>query len=157
MNSIIKDNENKIESYKNELKECDNLAYDEKVSKIKEDCLKELNYYTKLYDEGAKLNARYDKFIEAIDDWNCSEDFEPIKEFAIIQCKISKENLDFYESKIANYKRILDCIETGKYYTIQYEIDKYKNTIIENIKSCQDYINRIKEKNDKYVSKKRVL
>lgn len=154
VNSIIKDNENKIESYKNELKEYDNLAYDEKVSKIKEDCLKELNYYTKLHDEGAKLNTRYDKFIEAIDDWNCSEDFEPIKEFAIIQCKISKENLDFYKSKIANYKRILNCIETGKYYTIQYEIDKYKDTIIENIKSCQDYIVRIKAQYEEHGSKK---
>ena len=154
INSIIEDNENKIESYKNELKEYDNLSYDEKVSKIKEDCLKELDYYTKLYDEGAKLNARYDKFIEAIEDWSCSEDFEPIKEFAIIQCKISKENLDFYESEIANYQRILDCIETGKYYSIQHEIDKHKDTIIENIKNHQDYINRIKAKYSEYGSKK---
>lgn len=157
MNSLIKDNENKIESYKNELKEYDDLSYDEKVSKIKEDSLKELDYYKKLYDEGAKLNAIYDKFIEAIEDWSCSEDFEPIKEFAIIQCKISKENLDFYESEIANYQRILDCIETGKYYSIQHEIDKHKDTIIENIKNCQDYVNRIKAQYDEYGSKKRVL
>ena len=104
VNSLINNNENKIEKYKNELKEYDNLSYDEKASKIKEGCLKELNFYTKLYDEGVELNARYDDFIEAIEDWNCSEDFNSIKEFAINQCKISKENLDYYEREIVNYQ-----------------------------------------------------
>ena len=150
---LIKDNENRIEKYKKELEEYDNLSYDYKALKIKEDCLKELNYYIKIYDEGVKLNAKYDDFIEAIEDWNCSEDFELIKEFAINQCKISKENLDYYKEEIVNYKRLLDKIETSK-YTVQCEIDKHRNTIIENIKSCQDYIERIKEQNNKYESKK---
>lgn len=153
VNSLINNNENKIEKYKNELKEYDNLSYDEKASKIKEDCLKELNFYTKLYDEGVELNARYDDFIEAIEDWNCSEDFNSIKEFAINQCKISKENLDYYEREIVNYQRLLDKIETSK-YAVQCEIDKHRNTIIANIKSCQDYIERIKEQNSKYGSNK---
>ena len=153
VNSLINNNENKIEKYKNELKEYDNLSYDEKASKIKEDCLKELNFYTKLYDEGVELNARYDDFIEAIEDWNCSEDFNSIKEFAINQCKISKENLDYYEREIVNYQRLFDKIETSK-YAVQCEIDKHRNAIIANIKSCQDYIERIKEQNSKYGSNK---
>lgn len=152
-NFLIKDNEKKIEKYKKELKEYDNLSYDEKALKIKEDCLKELNYYIKIYDEGVKLNAKYDDFIEAIDNWDCSEDFNSIKEFSINQCKISKENLDYYKEEIVNYQRLLDKIETSK-YTVQCEIDKHRNTIIENIKSCQDYIERIKEQNNKYESKK---
>lgn len=150
---LIKDNENRIEKYKKELEEYDNLSYDDKALKIKEDCLKELNYYIKIYDEGVKLNAKYDDFIEAIEDWNCSEDFELIKEFAINQCKISKENLDYCKEEIVNYQKLLDNIETSK-YTVQCEIDKHRNTIIENIKSCQDYIERIKEQNNKYESKK---
>ena len=153
VNSLINNNENKIEKYKNELKEYDNLSYDEKASKIKEDCLKELNFYTKLYDEGVELNARYDDFIEAIEDWNCSEDFNSIKEFAINQCKISKENLDYYEREIVNYQRLLDKIETCN-YAVQCEIDKYRNAIITDIKNCQDYIERIKEQNSKYGSSK---
>lgn len=153
VNSIIKNNENKIEKYNNELKEYDNLSYDEKASKIKEDCLKELNIYKKLYDEGVELNARYDDFIEAIEDWNCSEDFNSIKEFAINQCKISKENLDYYEREIVNYQNLLDKIETSE-YAVQCEIEKHRNKIIENIKFYQDFINRIKEQSSKYESKK---
>lgn len=153
VNSLIKENENKIEKYKNELKEYDDLSYDEKVSKIKENCLKEINFYTKLYNEAVELNARYDDFIEAIEDWNCSADFELIKEFAINQCKISKQNCDYYEIEIINYERILDKIETCK-YAVQSEIDKYRNAIIADIKNCQDYIERIKEQNSKYGSSK---
>lgn len=153
VNSLIKNNEKKIEKYKNELKEYDDLSYDEKASKIKEGCLKEINFYTKLYDEGVELNARYDDFIEAIEDWDCSEDFNSIKEFAINQCKISKENLDYYEREIVNYKNLLDKIETSE-YAVQYEIEKYRNNIIARIKSYQDSINKIKEQNSKYESNK---
>ena len=129
------------------------MSYDEKASKIKEDCLKELNFYTKLYDEGVELNARYDDFIEAIEDWDCSEDFNSIKEFAINQCKISKENLDYYEKEIIKYQKVIDAIETSK-YAVQCEIEKHRNEIITNIKNCQDRISRIKEQNSKYVSNK---
>lgn len=153
VNSFIKINENRIEKYKKELKEYDNLSYDEKASKIKEDCLKELNFYKNIYDKSVELNAKYDNFIEAIDSWDCSEDFNSIKEFAINQCEISKENLDYYEKEIIKYQKLLDKIETSK-YEVQCEIDKHRNAIIANIKSCQDYINRIKEQNNKYESNK---
>lgn len=153
VNSFIKNNENRIEKYKKELKEYDNLSYDEKASKIKEDCLKELNFYKNIYDKSVKLNTKYDNFIEAIDSWDCSKDFNSIKEFAINQCEISKENLDYYEKEIIKYQKLLDKIETSK-YAVQCEIDKHRNAIIANIKSCQDYINRIKEQNNKYESNK---
>lgn len=164
-NFLIKNNEDSIEKYKNELKEFDDLSYDEKVSKIKEGCLKKLNFYKKIYDKGVEINARYDDFIEAIEDWNCSEDFKQIKEFAINQCKISKENINYYEKKIIRYQTLIDNIETikyvvqcdidkhrnvpqcdiDKYKSVQYEIDECRNAIIAKIESCQDCINRIKE------------
>lgn len=164
-NFLIKKNEGNIEKYKNELKEYDDLSYDEKVSKIKEGWLKKLNFYKKLYDEGVEINARYDDFIEAIEDWNCSKDFKQIKEFAINQCKISKENLNYYGEKIIKYQTLIDNIETikyvvqcdvdkyknvlqcdiDKYKSVQYEIDECRNAIIAKIESCQDCINRIKE------------
>lgn len=153
VNSFIKINENRIEKYKKELKEYDNLSYDEKASKIKEDCLKELNFYKNIYNKSVELNAKYDNFIEAINGWDCSKDFNSIKEFAINQCEISKENLDYYEKEIIKYQKLLDKIETSK-YEVQCEIDKHRNAIIANIKSCQDYINRIKEQNNKYESNK---
>ena len=153
VNSFIKNNENRIEKYKKELKEYDNLSYDEKASKIKEDCLKELNFYKNIYNKSVELNAKYDNFIEAINGWDCSKDFNSIKEFAINQCEISKENLDYYEKEIIKYQKLLDKIETSK-YEVQCEIDKHRNAIIANIKSCQDYINRIKEQNNKYESNK---
>ena len=153
VNSFIKINENRIEKYKKELKEYDNLSYDEKASKIKEDCLKELNFYKNIYNKSVELNKKYDNFIEAIDSWDCSEDFNSIKKFAINQCEISKENLDYYEKEIIKYQKLLDKIETSK-YEVQCEIDKHRNAIIANIKSCQDYINRIKEQNNKYESNK---
>lgn len=153
VNSFIKNNENRIEKYKKELEEYDNLSYDEKASKIKEDCLKELNFYKNIYDKSVKLNTKYDNFIEAINGWDCSKDFNSIKEFAINQCEISKENLDYYEKEIIKYQKLLNKIETSK-YEVQCEIDKHRNAIIANIKSCQDYINRIKEQNNKYESNK---
>ena len=153
VNSFIKINENRIEKYKKELKEYDNLSYDEKASKIKEYYLEELNFYKNIYDKGVELNKKYDNFIEAIDSWDCSEDFNSIKEFAINQCEISKENLDYYEKEIIKYQELLDKIETSK-YEVQCEIDKHRNAIIANIKSFQDYINRIKEQNNKYESNK---
>ena len=143
-NFLIKNNEDSIEKYKNELKEFDDLSYDEKVSKIKEGCLKKLNFYKKIYDKGVEINARYDDFIEAIEDWDCSEDFKEIKEFAINQCKISKENLNYYGKKIIKYQTLIDNIETSK-HIVQYEIDECRNAIIAKIESCQDCINRIKE------------
>lgn len=143
-NFLIKNNENNLEKYKNELKEFYDLSYDEKLSKIKEGCLKQLNFYKKLYDEGAEINARYDDFIEAIEDWDCSEDFKQVKEFAINQCKISKENLNYYGREIIKYQTLIDNIETTK-YVVQCEIDKYRNAIITKIETCQDCINRIKE------------
>ena len=106
-----------------------------------------------IYDKSVELNKKYDNFIEAIDSWDCSEDFNSIKEFAINQCEISKENLDYYEKEIIKYQKLLDKIETSK-YEVQCEIDKHRNTIIANIKSFQDYINRIKEQNNKYESNK---
>ena len=153
VNSFIKINENRIEKYKKELKEYDNLSYDEKASKIKEYYLEELNFYKNIYDKGVELNAKYDDFIKAIDGWDCSKDFNSIKEFAINQCEISKENLDYYEKEIIKYQELLDKIETSK-YEVQCEIDKHRNAIIANIKSFQDYINRIKEQNNKYESNK---
>ena len=153
-NFLIKKNEGNLEKCKNELKEFDDLSYDEKASKIKEGCLKKLNFYKKLYDKGVEINARYDDFIEAIEDWNCSKDFKQIKEFAINQCKISKEDLNYYGREIVRYQALIDSIETikyvplcdiDKYKSVQCEIDKYRNAIIAKIESCQDCINRIKE------------
>ena len=73
-------------------------------------------YYQKRTDEAKKQNAKYQSFYDAIKNWDCSEEFSNIKNFALNQIDISKDDEDYYADELS--KEMLtkeEFISEGKY------------------------------------------
>ena len=58
--------------------------------------------YNEWYVDALRQNEEYDKFLNAIKKWEASEDFKRIKEFAINQIEISKDNNPAYWGNLAD-------------------------------------------------------
>ena len=83
--------------------------------------------YQKRLDEIMNHNAQYQSFYDAIKNWDCSEEFNNIKKFALDQIDISKEDEDYYADELS--KKMLtkeEFISGGKN---EYEEDLLKNAI----------------------------
>lgn len=59
------------------------------------------DYYQKRTDEAKKQNTKYQSFYDAIKNWDCSEEFDNIKSFALTQIDISKNDVDSYTDKLS--------------------------------------------------------
>ena len=57
--------------------------------------------YQKRLDEIMNHNAQYQSFYDAIKNWDCSEEFNNIKKFALDQIDISKEDEDYYADELS--------------------------------------------------------
>lgn len=83
-----------------------------------------IRYYEEQLDESIKnknkcleRNAKLDYYIEKITQWDCSENYKSIKEFAIKQLAMCKETTEYYDQSIKRYKDMLDNpIESFKKY-----------------------------------------
>ena len=113
----------------------------EKVSKLSDDELYEMHakkfsddrdYYQRSVNEVKTQNAKYQIFYDAIENWDCSEEFSNIKEFALNQINISKEDVDSYVDKLS--KKALTKEEF-----ISNEKSKYKKDLFEHIKWNIDF------------------
>ena len=90
------------------------------------------NYYQKRTDEAKKQNAKYQSFYDAIKSWDCSEEFNNIKKFALDQIDDSKEPEDFYKDELT--KKILtkkEFISVNKY--------EYKENLLKNAEQDVNY------------------
>ena len=104
-----------------------NLSDDELYEMYVERFSDNRNYYQKRTDEVKKQNAQYQSFYDAIKNWDCSEEFNNIKKFALDQIDISKEDEDYYADELS--KKMLtkeEFISGGKN---EYEEDLLKNAI----------------------------
>lgn len=104
------------------------------------------DYYQKRTDEIKEQNTKYQTFYGAIENWDCSEEFYNIKQFALNQIDISKEDEDYYIDKLS--KKMLTKEEF-----ISNEKSKYKEDLLNYAKSNIDYHQKkldaaIKEMND---------
>lgn len=126
--------------YLNKVLENAKKEYD-RISNLSDDDLYEMyvkkftdgrNYYQKRTDEAKKQNAKYQSFFDAIENWDCSEEFRNIKKFALDQIDDSKEPEDFYKDELT--KKMLtkkEFISDGKY--------EYKENLLKNAEQDVNY------------------
>ena len=91
--------------------------------------------YRKRTDETKKQNSKFQSFYDAIKNWDCSEEFDNIKSFALTQINISKDDEDYYTDELS--KEMLtkeEFISNGK--------SKYEKDLLENVKWSIDYHQR---------------
>ena len=90
------------------------------------------DYYQERTDKIKKQNAEYQSFYDAIKNWDCSEEFNNIKKFALNQIDISKEAEDYYTDELS--KEMLtkeEFIADGKC--------EYKENLLKNAEEDVNY------------------
>ena len=135
-----------LENAKAEYERVINLSDDDFYEMYVERFSHNREYYQKKTDEAKKQNAQYQSFYDAIKNWDCSEEFDNIKKFALDQIDISKEAEDYYTDELS--KEMLakeEFISNGK--------SKYKEDLLKHVKSDISYRqgeldNAIKRMND---------
>ena len=130
-----------LENAKAEYERVINLSDDELYEMYVERFSDDRDYYQKRTDEIKTQNAKYQSFYDAIENWKCSEEFSNIKEFALNQIDISKENENYYKDELS--KKMLtkeEFIADGKY--------KYKENLL---KSAEQDVNYNQERLDEAI------
>lgn len=80
-----------------------NIAYDKYVADIN----KSISDYKKAMVKCIEKNKVYEKYIKEIQKWDCSPQYENIKNFAIEQCTSALNNISSYDKEIKRYKELL--------------------------------------------------
>ena len=131
----------KLENANKEYTRILNLSDDDLYEMYVEKFTNDRDYYQKITDGINKQNAQYQSFYDAIENWKCSEEFSNIKEFALNQIDISKENENYYKNELS--KKMLtkeEFIADGKY--------KYKENLL---KSAEQDVNYNQERLDEAI------
>ena len=121
-----------LENAKKEYARIGNLSDDDLYEMYVKKFTDNRNYYQKRTDEAKKQNAKYQSFYDAIKSWDCSEEFNNIKKFALDQIDDSKEPEDFYKDELT--KKIItkkEFISDGKY--------EYKENLLKNAEEDVNY------------------
>lgn len=141
--------------HQQEDKTCYDIAFREFVAGIE----KSIADYKKAIVKRTSENKMYEKYIEKIQKWNCSPQYENIKKFAIEQCTNALNEVSFYTNQINKYEKELanprdsfdDYLETMIYFTRQ-SIDMYAksiNTCVNSLKERKEFFdNFMKEVNN---------
>ena len=87
------------------------------------------DYYRKRIDEIKKHNSKFQSFYDAIKNWDCSEDFDNIKSFALNQIDISKE----FEEDVSHYTDELSKEMLTKEEFISSNKSKYKEDLLKTV------------------------
>ena len=115
-----------LENAKAEYERVINLSDDDFYEMYVERFSHNREYYQERTDKAKKQNAQYQVFYDAIKNWDCSEEFDSIKKFALDQIDISKDDEDYYADELS--KEMLtkeEFISNGK---SKYEEDLLKQT-----------------------------
>lgn len=115
-----------LENAKAEYDRIINLSDDELYEMYVEKFSDNMDYYRKRTYEVKKQNAKYQSFYDAIKNWDCSEEFSNIKNFALNQIDISKEAEDYYADELS--KEMLTKEEFISNDKSKYEEDLLKQT-----------------------------
>ena len=121
-----------LENAEKEYSRISNLSDDDLYEMYVKRFTDDRNYYQKRADEEKKQNAKYQTFYDAIENSDCSEEFNNIKKFALDQIDISKEPEDHYKDELS--KEMFTKEEF-----ISNEKSKYKEDLLEHIKWDIDY------------------
>ena len=121
-----------LENAKKEYARISNLSDDDLYEMYVKKFTDNRNYYQKRTDEAKKQNSKFQIFYDVIKNWDCSEEFNNIKKFALDQIDISKEAEDYYTDELS--KEMLtkkEFISDGKY--------KYKEDLLKNAEEDVNY------------------
>ena len=121
-----------LENAKAEYERVTNLSDDDLYGMYVNKFTGSREYYQKRTDEVKKQNAKYQVFYDAIKNWDCSEEFSNIKDFALNQIDISKDDEDYYKDELS--KEMLTKEEF-----ISNDKSKYKEDLLKQAKWNIDY------------------
>ena len=121
-----------LENAKAEYERVINLSEDELYRMYVKNFSDNREYYQKRTDGVKKQNSKFQSFYDVIKNWDCSEEFSNIKNFALNQIDISKDDEDYYTDELS--KEMLtkeEFISNGK--------SKYEEDLLEQTKWNIDY------------------
>ena len=130
--------------HQQEDKESYGIAFTEFVADIE----KSIADYKKAIVERTKENEMYEKYIDKIQKWNCSPQYENIKKFAIEQCTNALKDVNFYEREIKRCEEELINPKLSFDNYLKTMIDVTKQSIDMYAKSINQCINSLKERKE---------
>ena len=122
-----------------------NFPFEFQVKILHDEYSNELNKSKENFENEKKLNSLYEKFIKAINSWECSDEFKNIKNFAIEECEDSKFYIDFsyYEQQITKYEKLLESLKSDPQQVVNNYIDYLKSEVEKRKKFFNDEIDRL--------------
>ena len=122
-----------------------NFPFEFQVKILHDEYSNELNKSKESFENEKKLNSLYEKFIKAINSWECSDEFKNIKNFAIEECEDSKFYIDFsyYEQQITKYEKLLESLKSDPQQVVNNYIDYLKSEVEKRKKFFNDEIDRL--------------
>lgn len=125
-------------------KESYNIAFREFVAGLEES----IADYKKAIVKRTSENKMYEKYIEKIQKWNCSPQYENIKKFAIEQCTNALNDVNFYEREIKRYEEQLANPKSSFDEYLTTMIGVTKESIDMYAKSINSCINSLKDRKE---------
>lgn len=125
-------------------KESYDIAFTEFVAGIE----KSIADYKKAIVKRTSENKMYEKYIEKIQKWNCSPQYENIKNFAIEQCTNALNDVSFYTNQIKRYEEELINPKSSFDDYLKTMIDVTKQSIDIYAKSINQCISSLKERKE---------
>ena len=122
-----------------------NFPFEFQVKILHDEYSDELNVSKERFENEKKLNSLYEKFIKAINSWECSDEFKNIKNFAIEECEDSKFYIDFsyYEQQITKYEKLLESLKSDPQQVVNNYVDYLKSEVDKRKKFFNDEIDRL--------------
>ena len=122
-----------------------NFPFEFQVKILHDEYSDELNVSKERFENEKKLNSLYEKFIKAINSWECSDEFKNIKNFAIEECEDSKFYIDFsyYEQQITKYEKLLESLKSDPQKVVNNYVDYLKSEVEKRKKFFDDEIDRL--------------
>lgn len=133
-----------LENEKKEYERISNLSDDDLYGMYVKKFTDNRNHYQKGLDKAIDLNAKYQSFYDTIKNWDCSKEFNNVKDFALNQIEISMGTPHYYKDELS--KEMLtkeEFISDGKYKedllkSVQWNIDYHQEQLDASIKRMND-------------------
>ena len=149
-----------LENAKKEYERLINLSDDDLYEMYVKKFTDNRDYYQKRTDEAKKQNSKFQSFYDVIKRWDCSEEFDNIKSFALAQLNISKDDEDYYTDELSKEmltKEEFITNDKSKYKEdllkqAEWDIDyhqKQLDNITKNMNNALEFYERFKKEIDK--------
>ena len=132
----------------------DKESYDIAFREFVADIEKSIADYKKAKVKRIEENKVYEKYINEIQEWDCSPQYENIKNFAIEQCTNALNDISFYDREIKRYEELLVDPRASFEEHMKTMIDVTKQSIdmyAQSINRCVTSLKERKEFFDKFM------